>query len=284
MKRIARLIGLFAFIFLLTGGCNKIDWLNFPHPPLSKNQCDVAEYRLSIYDNLGFPFLFKKTYDNAGDIKEINASFFNIRPIDQLIHYNLLVLNKGQKIYLVDKTNPADTILVITLNKQGRVQECVGKGDYFPPNSGFLYRNNRLVSFSWWGIRDSCDYDSYGNILSIQPAGNFYPGSKGDGTFFEYDYSRKASQQFYLDEITNMNDGFSLLRYLGFFPELNPIHLRTAVNVGTEPGHYYWYKKMINHQVDNNGKLLGYDVGTSFNNGDFDFSFHVTLTWNCNLK
>ena len=72
-----------------------------------------------------------------------------------------------------------------------------------------------------------------------------------------------------------IDNGFTLLCYLGFFPELNPVHIRTHVDLGPQNGFKYWNKNIFNHQFDSEGKLTKYDVG--FTTGIIEYT--MTIRW-----
>ena len=96
-------------------------------------------------------------------------------------------------------------------------------------------------------------YDKFGNILSF------------NGNTYQYDYSRKAKQQFYCDDFMGNCEPFYLLQYLGFFPEVNnPPNIRTHVETTVFHG------DLTNHKFDHEGKLIGYD-----------FYEPVSVAWDC---
>lgn len=253
---------------LLFSSCYKIDWLGGNQPPGKKYE--VAECISSMYSP-GHPYLFVKTYDGFKKYpSEINASFFNVRPPTDLVHFNLRIVNKGSWIYLINKDNPVDTSLFVKLNGNNRIESCYG--DENLSNQQFYYKNNRLVATGLNGNRfDTCIYDQYGNISYL----GWINQAAGDGYRYTYDYSRKAKQQFYMDELRRLDNGFTLLCYLGFFPELNPIHVRTHVDLGTLNGFKYWNKNIFNHQFDSEGKLIKYDVGYFTDYTEFT----MTIRW-----
>lgn len=260
-------------LLLFTFSCSKIDWDDVwgHHGPLPK--CDLAAYRLtSMYPDITFPFLFEKTYNPGGrQVRTIDASFFN--EIADLIHFRLRIENKGRNIYLVNMDAPYDTSMTIRLNKYGKPESATGVevlGSY-----EFYYTNNRLTSYLWTGFGLwHCQYDDQGNIISTS-----YPG--GDGYLYDYDYSKKATQQFYMDELRFIDDGMTLMQYLGLFPELTPVNLRTRVRIGSTRFGYFYDRYLVNHQLDNSGRLVQYN-SVSCNHGYCEpEGVTARLEWNC---
>jgi len=259
---------------LINWSCSKINWKDIDADQKQQvSKCDVAEYHISTYDqyNLGFPFLFKKKYDQSGKkVKEIDCSFWSAIPPDDMRHHVLLVHQKDHRLYLLDKNNPNDTVMKVHLNNKGRVEYYETNGSLDWGNGAtrtfgsFVYKSNRLVLFRWaytnsWGtipfVEQPLDYDSQGNLLAF--AGHTY----------EYDYTRTAAAQFYIDDFMGgFNNGYYLLQYLGFFPEVtSPPNLRSYVNATVFVGN------VENHTFDAGGKLTGYQ-----------FTFlQTTIVWNC---
>jgi hypothetical protein len=251
MKKIPALFFTLILLVLFVSSCRKIDWWGGGVPPT--RIYDVEQCTNTLYNPV-HPFLFIKTYDAYTSYpRSIDASFFNVLPPDQLIRFSLKIVYRGSWIYLINQNNPNDTSLFVKLNPAGRVERCYG--DENLSNHEFFYKNNRLVSYKFGSLSDTCIYDSYGNILAIKTN---VPG--GQGHFFQYDYSRKAKYQFYKDEVVNLNNGFTLLTYLGLFPELNPVNVRIKTELGDEFGFKFWSRNLINHQFDAEGKLIRYDV------------------------
>ena len=255
--------------------CSKINWKDLDVDPKKQvSKCDVAEYHQPHYDqeNLGFPFLFKKTYDQSGKkVKEIDCSFWSAIGPSTMVHHVLLVHQKGQRLYLLEKNNPDDTVMKANLNNKGRVEyyETNGSLDWGNPVTStfasFIYKNNRLVFIStggtywggWSGVTggDSLIYDTQGNLLAF--------GSNS----YEYDYTRTSTEQFYIDDfIEGPNKGYYLLQYLGFFPEVtNPPNLRLYGDAIFYEGDY------VNHTFDAEGRLTGYQFAET----------QATIVWNC---
>ncbi len=272
-NRLYSLWYLLGFVFLTS--CYKIDWPG--GDPIPAKKYDVEACNNSIYSP-AHPFLFVKTYDyHSRYAREIDASVFNMRAPTDLLRYQLRIIYLGSEIYLVNKTNASDTSVWIHLNNKGRVETCYAPGDLGGQYS-FKYKNNRLVSMEWnseydsW--TDSFSYDNYGNILSRTLSAST---GVADIISYQYDYSKKAKHQFYGDELKRIDNAFTLMGYLGLFPELNPVHLRTYVEMGPEGGFKYWKTYLYNHQIDNLGRLLKYDVSRSVEHPTPEYS--VTIKW-----
>lgn len=265
-----RFILSFSALLFLTS-CYKIDWIGGGFPAEKNYQVEQCISTLYTPDH---PFLFVKSYSGASlNPVSINASFFNEISPDQLFHYDLRIVYKGRFIFLINKNNVYDTLYFVEMNDKNRPIVSRGIGDL--GDFRYEYKNNRLVSVNWGlgsvsNYKDTCIYDNYGNILSIKPS------VIGDGYTYEYDYSRKAKYQYYQDELRMLNNGFTLLCYLGLFPELNPVNIRTHVNVGSAPSGGFWSKYLINHEIDDKGRLVKYGVTSSL---AYPELYTMTIKW-----
>jgi len=260
---------------LINWSCSKINWKDIDVDQKQQvSKCDVAEYHISTYDqyNLGFPFLFKKKYDQSGKkVKEIDCSFWNVLPPEQVQHNVLLVDQKDHRLFLLDKNNRKDTVMKVHLNNKGRVEYFETNGSLDRSNDvtltygSFFYKNNQLVFFSSggtysWGSNyldeDSLHYDLQGNLLVF--------GSNS----YQYDYTRTSTAQFYIDDLMEgPRNGYYLLQYLGFFPEVtSPPNLRSYGNAGN-----VFVGNVENHTFDAKGKLTGYQFAGGQTN----------IVWNC---
>lgn len=266
-------------LLLFMASCSKIDWNNVWHDGNKSKSCDVESFLVDLDTPLPFPYLFTKQYDPSGKyIKEINASFNIIASLEDLPHYRLRLEYRPSKIYFIRMESPYDTVVTAWLNQQGRVIRTSSQNGTW--ESKFVYRNNRLFSIQWpeaYGITDTCEYDAYGNILSIAHYVDYYFVDR-EGYFYEYDYSKQGKQQFYLEEIRFINNDFTLMQYMGFFPELNPRHLRTRTLIGQKSFAFGQY--LANHVLDAKGKLLQYDIVTPPGQPQVTIT-QAHLTWNC---
>ena len=272
-----------ATIFMLFTSCMKdVPLGNFFNPLVGG--CQVAEYHVAQFDPLfptPPPYLFRKTYDPSGRIvTDIDCNFTaDILPADLLsTTLHLKIRQQGWVVYLIKedsvKTDFPDTVTRVYLNQKGRPDSCIGGPGselLLPPGSFekeyYTYKDNRVTEVkmfstyiydgspdSLYGI-DTVKYDKYGNPLSY--------GTNS----YTYDYTRKASQQFYCDDFMGDGSNFYLLQYLGFFPEVtSPVNVRTGVNTGSDTG-----GPLTDQRFDEQGRLIGYLI---------DYT-PVTITWNC---
>ena len=282
MKRgLFYVIGMSAIaLFLLFNSCNKINLPNHFPDPLTGG-CQVAEFHGNTFDFLypqGISYLFKKKYDPSGKtLKEIVFFFSEDQVPFELLQsqYDYQVVDKGRRVYLITQDafghGQSDTSAVIYLNPSGRPDSIVSYSQityHFDARAGetvktyFQYREQRLFTartvkngyFVSTDVTDTARYDHYGNAVSF--ADHIY----------QYDYTRQAKQQCYLDDYAQNRGEIYLLEYLGYFPELtSPVNLRTSLT-GYEGG------SITNHQLDGDGKLISYDT---------HMLGHVTITWNC---
>jgi hypothetical protein len=266
-------------ITLLGSSCNK----NLPGPfnPLTGG-CQVAAFHSAFFDSFyptPPPYLFQKSFDATGRVVTgIDCSFSNdIVPLTLpsfTLHLN--VVQKGLTVLLIRKPTGKegdipDTLGRIYLNSAGRPDSCVGAAglDPFlsadPEKERYYYKNGRLLAvydavyFSpgdFFSGTDTISYDRFGNPLSFK------------NNSYQYDYNRRAKQQYYSDDFMEGDRVFYLLQYLGFFPEVtNPPNVRTrAANTDNPEG-----VNLSNLQFDSEGKLIGYGGITGTN----------TITWNC---
>jgi hypothetical protein len=262
--------------------CHKVfSLLEESRNPLLRD-CQVAEYHIPIYDSYyppRIPFLFKKTFDPSTKIlKEIECYFQDDVPPQEIIqpifHHVLKLAQKDRMIFLINndsniKGNTPDTVAKITLNNEGRAESCEANGELNPDSYNhaaqteyFIYKNDRLQVIKSYYITnngilgpavDSVHYDKFGNVLAF--------GSNS----YQYDYTRKAREQFYCDDFMGGDEPYYLLQYLGFFPEVtSPVNLRTHVET------IVFHGDLSNHRFDGEGRLIGYD-----------FYVPISIAWNC---
>jgi hypothetical protein len=281
MKKIFIRTGLLLAIPLLFATCSKFDWDLFDKHH-GKGDCQVASFSLSNPPRSDIPWLFKKKFNAAGRVSEIECSFNNIANSADLIHYKLRIAYHGDRVYLINKEIPYDTVTKLFLNSEGRVTKATGNIPYIN-NNRYYYSGNKLHVVEGdiavgSTLRRNCEYDNRGNILSISSLDPY--SNERVGYFYEYDYSKEAKQQFYMDEVRNIDNTFTLLHYLGFFPELNPVNVRTHVRNGRE-NHYFVYDEyLLNHQFDANGRLMQYDI-VNYDGGQLRLKETASLSWKC---
>ena len=272
-----------ACALVLFSSCHKnIDGFDdFPNPLNSTIQ--VVEYHKTLYDSTfpapypaHFPYLFKKIYDPSGKIvTELDCSIEDDRGLYGFLYgyyHEFKVAQKGQMIYLINKALSKsiipDTVARIKINEEGRPEYCSVNNELvndlpFATSAmeHYVYKNYRLIAiksgytgdpFTQKAI-DSLKYDQFGNILSF------------NNNSFQYDYSRKAKQQFYCEDF--MGGGvqpFYVLEYLGFFPEVN-----SPTNIMIYKSNAVFQSALTNHQFDGQGRLISYDSQTG----------PTTITW-----
>lgn len=272
-------MSIICFLFLT---CNKSHDL----PGNFINQdCQVAEYHIP---EVMVTFPFKKTYDASGKtLKVIECVFWpEIGPpqiSEPEYHHIFQVEQRGLMLYMINiQTNKgplADTVVRITINNDGRVKSCIANSELFPDGlplnnsldtlvtEEYIYRDNRVLAVkSYYSGSDpetridSLTYDKYGNVLSFE------------SNSYQYDYTRKAKQQFYCMDYMGGDWPFYLLQYLGFFPEVtSPVNIRIYMR-----GSGDYYGSLTNHKFDSEGRLVSYDFGGT-NPGP-----PITVIWNCN--
>ena len=251
--------------------CNKVRDILLNGP-----ECQVQQYTYSRISTLR-PYLYQKRFDPSGKLlQEISATFngVGVPPIQHLV-----LRNHQKKLLLINTFNSTDTAYSIEFNLFGRPQSILWSQGGFRLQLSFTYKNGRLDSIKFSNPAYTpvvCYYDSKGNITAIK---HFLPEyGQYDGSFYEYDYSRTAKNQVYFDETTGeVLHPLILLRYLDFFPELNPTNLRTRSSTGLENVYLLSHNYIFNHQIDADGKLLRYEASPA----PTDFSFQVIIDWKC---
>jgi hypothetical protein len=277
-------------VFLLFNSCNKgiYEYNHFPDPLTA--ECQVTEFHFPQFDSYfpgGVHYLFLKKYDHTGKVKEIICTFNeDLLPAYFLqFQLDLQVVPRGRVIYFITLDTITknhsldDTTAIAYLNAEGRPDSCVSRSRLSPHfdvgpesvvKSYYHYKEGRLFvvntnTFDQYGFRfgskDTVRYDKFGNPLSIGK-------NTGQENSYQYDYTRQAKQQFYLDDYMQNRGEFYLLQYLGYFPEItSPTNVRIwAANVDYSSG-----SPETNHQFDAQGRLISYNSVWG----------HATITWNC---
>jgi hypothetical protein len=234
----------------------------------------VDEYLLSNFSGIlfDFPLLFKKKYDASGKLNEIDLSFEDDLAPSYALEHDCSVIQAGLKVYLLKKTNPADTLMTIALNVAGRVTSCHVAHELNDITGStqmeyFYYKDNRIwyiktvpdanPDYSTMPSWDTVHYDSHGN-----PAVFVYNA-------YQYDYSRKIGYQYYIDDQMESTPGYYVCQYLGYFPEVtSPPNLRIHVQADE------YNLSLVNYQFDPAGRMIGY--GYYFYTG-------VTIAWHLHL-
>ena len=289
MKNLIVALALMAILFVPILSCQKDFIFNGKFLNPLEAGCQVAEYHNTLYDEFfppKLPYPFKKTFDPSGKIvKEIECFFQDdVSPsvITQPEFHHIFKIDQvGRKVFLINKEvnkgDIPDTVATITLNKKGRAESCKANIELDPDfifqrnvTEHYLYVNDRVIAiksdyefpesslppgFNPYSTVDSIFYDTYGNLL-------FFGGNS-----FQYDYNRRARQQFYCDDFIGGDEPFYLLQYLGYFPEIN-----SPPNVRIRVDNVIFHGNLTNHQFDEEGRLISYEPGPGL---------QVTVMWNC---
>jgi hypothetical protein len=281
MKTFTRvtLTGFGASLILLTTNCSKLqtdDDIRGKKP--GKELCDVAVFTQQ-YTNGENNFVFSKTYDLSGRrLARIDAPLFSGGGISSYVHLNITF--DEDRVYFISSENSTDTGLVVHLNNDGRVAKVdVGQiiDEGFGPQE-FFYQDDRLhlvnIDNDW--MRIWFNYDTHGNNTQIVTDSS--DGFARINHEFQYDYQKKISQHFYMDEARGFSfNVLTILHAAGFFPELNPVHARTRTTVHWGPYQAYDYVQR-NHVLDKDRRLIRYET-VSPDGGSTIATFHVN--WNC---
>lgn len=266
--------------------CKKADLLEEPQlkaKPVKIKQaaCNASSLSFSAGN---FPAKTIFTTRFTGSSMEVDAGVFSAGTIGYTIP--LIVQTSGQNIVFSKPGNPGQTVLVAYLDKKGRVEKILPGT---APDPSFL-----ATTFEYDGIRLSSmhitlnnhvltsnfSYDSRGNIVSIDDLA--IPGEPSPGSVvYKYSDNVKASQQFYLDEPRKFSwNSFTLLQYIGMFPELQPVNLRVYAKMIWGAGYVAYEANIANHHLDNEGRLTGYDIVSPMTGGTVA-SYKVG--WTCNM-
>ena len=249
-----------------------------------KNQelCLISSFS---YSNSAIPLqtIFTNRYDLAGRSLEVEAGVFSGGAIASNKPFNIKWASNG--LAFIDANSLSDTILIAYFDRKGRVEK-ISAGN--APNQDFLpttfqYSNNRLSSMGITlagNVRTSYfDYDQKGNIVSISDAPTTSVPIPGKVEYV-YATNEKAKQQCYFDEPRGFSwNSFTLLQYVGLFPELEPVNLRTSTKVNWGNNYQAYYMNITNHQLDQDGKLLSYDIVSP---GGGNTISRYNINWTCN--
>jgi hypothetical protein len=240
--------------------------------------CDVAVFTQQ-YSGGEAGYIFNKTYDFSGrKLSHISAPLYSGGAIWDTVHLNLTY--DYNKIYFISSENSSDTGLVVQIDNAGRpVRAEVGQiiDNGFGPQE-FFYQGGRLRSINidndW--MRIWFRYDQYGNNTQIVTDSS--DGLPRINHVYEYNRSKTASQQFYLDEARGFSfNVLTILHAAGFFTELNPVHarVRSTVHWGSYLAYDYIQR---NHVYDKSGRLLQYETASP---GSSSSLATYTVNYNC---
>ena len=249
----------------------------------NNKSCTVTEFS-GMYNNPGQvkDIIYSKAFHANGKLNKITAAVYSGGAIVSSATYS--VQWKKDRIALIyDGT--ADTLLVAVLNQNGRVVTTRdgNKPDFQYLSTSFDYSNNKVntmkIHFSGTDLLANFHYTN-GNITRIDDIGD---GSTTPGKI-EYQYATgdKIKQQQYFDEPRKFSwNTLTLLQYLGLFPELDGENLRTRTTVDWGNNYIAYDKVLVNHQVDQQGRLMQYAVTDP---ADGTISCRYSLNWNCSTN
>ena len=248
----------------------------------NKDLCFISSFS---YSNSYIPLqtIFTNRFDLAGRSLEVEAGVFSGGSIVSNKPFRIDWANTG--LAFMDANASHDTILVAFFDRNGRIEKIVPGNkpsqDFLPTT--FQYSNNKLASMgiTLAGKTETTyfDYDTKGNIISITDAPTTSVPIPGK---VEYGYAtnEKAQAQFYFDEPRKFSwNSFSLLQYVGLFPELQPNNLRTSTKVNWGNNYQAYHMDIANHQIDPSGKLVSYDIVSP---GSGNTISHFNINWTCN--
>ena len=249
---------------------------------LKNDLCLISSFG---YSNNSIPqqSIFTNHYDLSGRSMEVEAGLFSGGSVFSNITLSVKWINGA--IAFVDANATQDTVLIASFNKNGRIDKLVAGNK---PNANFLatsfdYDQSKLramyITLGTNTMTSYFDYDQRGNLISISDAPTSSVTIPGK---VEYGYAanEKANGQFYFDEPRGFSwNSFSLLQYIGFFPELQPVNLRTSTKVMWGNNYQAYHMDIINQKLDQQGKLISYDIASP---GSTTSISHYNINWSCN--
>jgi hypothetical protein len=248
----------------------------------TKDLCLISSF---TYSNSSVPTqsIFTNHFDLSGRSLEVEAGIFSGGSI---VSNKPFSIKWGSgRLAFMDANATQDTILIAFFDSKGKIEKIFPgnkPSQHFLPTT-FQYSNNRVSSMgiTLAGNTETTyfDYDVKGNISSITDAPTTSVPIPGK---VEYGYAsnEKAKSQFYFDEPRKFSwNSFTLLQYVGFFPELQPVSLRTSTKVSWGNNYQAYYMNIANHQMDQGGKLVSYDIVSP---GGGNAISHYNINWTCN--
>lgn len=229
-----------------------------------KVDCEITAFRFNALSENGTvsKYVFKKQMDpSSGRLQQITTAVYQGGAFNSSV--TLDVLWGAGSVAFVRSGSTADTMLIVSLNAQGKPVSAVGGNaasqDFL--NTSFEYINNRLdamkISLAGNLLVSRFSYDDKNNCTLIQDEAR---ASEIPGRI-EYSYeNRKADKQVYYDEPRPFSwNTFSLIQFAGFLKELEPTNLRSGVKVWWGNNYKAYDVRLTNHQL-NGGTLVKYDV------------------------
>jgi len=285
MKKSLSYGALLAGTALTLFSCQKVNSIQEDKEDNKKNNlCLISSFS---YSNSSVPSetIFTNHYDISGRSLEVEAGIFSGGAI--FTHLTFSVRWTSDRIIFLDAGAVQDTILYATFDRKGRV-EGIFPGN--KPNDNFLpttfeYNNNRVraMNITLAGNIETSyfDYDQRGNLVSISDVPTTSVPIPGK-VEHQYSSSEKAVDQFYFDEPRKFSwNSFTVLQYIGLFPELQPANFRTSTKVTWGNNYQAYHMEIKNHQVDGNGKLVSYDIVSP---GSTTTISHYNINWSCNFS
>src|SRR2546430_1656907 len=286
MKKSLRYSGFVAGTAIILFSCQKADTLKDPDlagksSKQKKNSCFIASFS---YSNASVPSqtIFKNHYDASGRTTEVDAGVFSGGSVLSTLSLDLKWAAAG--IAFTKARTITDTVLFAFVSKKGQVDRIVPGNQPDPQflSTSFEYEGNQIsalhITIAGKTETSYFNYDNKGNPVSITDAPTADVAVPGR-IEYEYATSEKAKQQFYLDEPRKFSwNSFSLLQYIGLFPELQPVNLRTATKVTWGNNYQAYNMKIGNQQLDQEGKLVGYDIIHPQTGNTIS---HYSVNWKC---
>jgi len=288
MKKRLPLVSVLACTLFTLFSCQKVNSVNDDELlDKKKNKKDLCLISSFGYSNPSVPSqtIFTNHYDFAGRTLQVEAGVFNAGAIVSNTVFNVEWSPAG--IAFTNANAHADTILFATFDRRGRIDKIVpgNKPDFEFLPTAFEYTGNRLsgmrITLAGADNVSYFNYDSKGNLTLINDLPT--PSVPVPGRVeYQYASNQKASGQFYFDEPRKFSwNTFSLLQYIGLFPELQPVNLRTSTKVNWGNNYQAYYMNIANQQLDQQGKLVGYDVVSP---GSGSTISHYNINWSCNSE
>jgi hypothetical protein len=295
MKRILSAAACCLLIVVFTG-CQKKDQWHWAQ----QKKCDyvyASSKALSDASDEEWP-LFAKTFDNSGKLTKISAAFRNIvGGIYEFHEFN--VRYQGNHVFFVRPRGDTAATFEFNNNKKliwavTSIPFATGTNQLF--NFRFSYQSGRLQGIDyqiaeedenepgpndWYGFM-SLLYDGHKNVsrLTYSSAG-YADAVRVD---YEYDYQKKAKEQFYPDEAYGDTHNFwYFLKYLNIFPEVNgPNLLKRSMYTSHPEGYPATYERIYSeHKLDGSGKLVSYWQKPLWNGLEVGLPEFWKIKWNC---
>ena len=245
----------------------------------SRKNCELSSFVFS--SSLQNQTIIEKVFDPSSQrVSRIQAGVFSGGAIVPA-WFNIHRTNK--KIAFLRDGSSADTVLVVTLNNNGKPLLAVqgNSPDFQFLPTFFEYKNNRLsaINILLNGELKKSKFIYQGdNLVAVHDVNAL--GIITARTEYKYHPAVKAKQPFYMDEPRRFSwNTFSLLQYMGLLAETHGENLRIQTTVEWENNYMAYNRGIANPLLDGNGKLVSYDVtdgGTVIG--------RYKLTWNCSNR